>query len=167
MSLSSHVVYAVPQRPSALSEVPRYFAVKKAGSSKQSARSGSKCTDRRTGKPYTVLLYGKMRELALYRAEVLAMRGFDVIIPRNNAEAVQAILGGGFQVAVLSYTLANGTVKEMSDLIRQQCPGCPLLVISQTAEDDPHVEPDAIVQAELGPAALVDTIHRTLQRRLQ
>jgi DNA-binding response OmpR family regulator len=114
-----------------------------------------------------VLLYGKMRELALYRAEVLSMRGFDVIVPRNNGEAVQAILAGGFQVAVLSYTLANGTVKEMSELIRQQCPGCPLLMISQHAEDDPHIQPDAIVQAELGPAALVETIHRTLQRRLQ
>ena len=148
-------------------EPVRFFASTKKAVSKRAGNRGDAHAGSSKRKATTILLYGRMRELALYRAEVLALKGFDVIVPRTNEEATAAVLAGGFEVAVLSYTLANNTVKELSDLIRQQCPACPLLMIAQRAEDDPHVQPDAIVNAELGPAALVDTIHRTLQRRLQ
>lgn len=115
----------------------------------------------------TVLLFGHQRELALYRAEVLAYKGFRVLIPRNHDEAVTAVMDGGFQVAVLSYTLPSTIVKDMAELIRQQCPECPLLMIAQNASDDPHVQPDEIVAADLGPSALVNAIERTLKRRIQ
>lgn len=115
----------------------------------------------------TVLLFGQMRELALYRAEVLQSKGYHVLTPGNRPEVEAAIHAGGFDIAVLSYTLPSATVKEISELIRQHCPECPLLMISLHAERDPHVQPDEIVPADLGPSALVDAIRRRLNRRVQ
>ncbi len=114
-----------------------------------------------------VLLYGRWRELALYRAEVLERMGFDVIIPSSREEALKVVHRGGFEAAILSYTLSSDTVKEFADLIRQKCPGCPLLTISQTAESDPHIMPDEVVLSELGPAGLVAALHRAFRRREQ
>jgi CheY-like chemotaxis protein len=135
------------------------------------ARGASKRTDRSKREPVdprpTVLLFGQMRELALYRAEVLEARGYQVLTPGTRPEVEAAIRAGGFDIAVLSYTLPSATVKEISELVRQQCPECPLLMISLRAERDPHVQPDEIVPADLGPSALVDAIRRRLKRRLQ
>jgi DNA-binding response OmpR family regulator len=108
-----------------------------------------------------------MRELALYRAEVLESKGYQVMTPGTRPEVESAIRAGGFDIAVLSYTLPSATVKEIAELVRQMCPECPLLMISLRAESDPHVQPDEIVPADLGPSALVDAIRRRLKRRLQ
>jgi hypothetical protein len=40
-----------------------------------------------------VLLLGRLRELALYRAEVLHDRGFEVKIPEDNQGAMAEITG--------------------------------------------------------------------------
>lgn len=129
-------------------------------------RTGKSSGERAKKQP-TVLLFGQMRELALYRAEVLQARGYHVLTPGNRPDVEAAIHAGGFDIAVLSYTLPSATVKDISELIRQKCPECPLLMISLHAERDPHVQPDEIVPANLGPSALVDAIRRRLNRRVQ
>jgi CheY-like chemotaxis protein len=141
------------------------------GTRKTAARSASKRSDTSNGdrvdKRPTVLLFGQMRELALYRAEVLESKGYQVLTPRSRHEVDAAIRAGGFDIAVLSYTLPSATVKEISELVRQECPECPLLMISLRAERDPHVQPNEIVPADLGPSALVEAIQRWLKRRVQ
>jgi hypothetical protein len=52
-----------------------------------------------------VLMIGRIRELALYRAAVLRDRGFEVATPETQQDAIAAIRKGGFDIAVLSYTL--------------------------------------------------------------
>src|SRR5690348_11881581 len=52
-----------------------------------------------------VLLIGKFRELALYRAEVLRMHGFRVSTPATVAAAMDVIRRREFDIVVLSYTL--------------------------------------------------------------
>src|SRR5690349_7374924 len=47
-----------------------------------------------------VLLFGNLRELALYRAEVLLAEGFTVSTPNTKDEAVAAIRRGNLDVAV-------------------------------------------------------------------
>ena len=114
-----------------------------------------------------ILLFGQLRELALYRAEVLESRGFHVVTPRTREETEKYIRTGKYDLAVLSYTLPSRTVQEMAELIRQECPECPLLMISQNYSEDPHIQPDEIVPAELGPSALVSAIRRRLKHRIQ
>jgi hypothetical protein len=110
-----------------------------------------------------VLLLGKLRELALYRAEVLRDRGFDVKIPATAAEAVAEITRGEFDVAVFSYTLSSDEVQSLAELVRQSCPKCPLVAISATGMLDRKVDPDEIVLADDGPEGLIKVLRR-LQR---
>jgi CheY-like chemotaxis protein len=112
----------------------------------------------------TILLFGRMRELALYRAEVLKTRGFGVITPETKADAIAAIEEANFDVAVFSYTLSSDTVEELTELLRQKCPGCPLITISDTGNIDPRLRPERTVLANEGPAALIKALRQVLQR---
>src|SRR5690349_1203794 len=102
-----------------------------------------------------VLLLGKQRELALYRAEFLRDRGFEVSIPSTPQSSIWEITRGAYDVAVLSYTLSSDEVQKMTDLVRQSCPDCPLVTISSTPHPDLKVDPDATVLAEEGPTGLI------------
>jgi CheY-like chemotaxis protein len=112
-----------------------------------------------------VLLFSGIFEVALYRAEVLRAHGLEVRTPRTKDEAVAIIQRGEVDVMVLTYTLPSETVHELSDLVRQYCAGCHLVAISESGRVDERVEPDAVVIANEGPAALVEAIRRL--RRLQ
>lgn len=111
-----------------------------------------------------VLLFGRLRELALYRAEVLSSRGFSVVTPRNKEEAKEAIWRGDFDVVVLTYTLSSETVEELADLLREHCPNCPLIAISDSAKVDRRIHPDETVRADDGPPALLAAIRKVLRR---
>lgn len=111
-----------------------------------------------------VLMFGKIRELALYRAEVLRAHGFSVAIPDSKAEAVAAIRHADFDVAVLTYTLSSETVEELAELLRQHCPDCRLVTISDTKYRDAKIEPDANVLADDGPKALIEALRETLKQ---
>ena len=134
--------------------------------------SAGRPVESRRAKPHdgvyrNVLLFGSNRELALYRAEVLNYSGFSVVIPRTRQEAIEAIRHGDFDAAILSYTLSADTVEELAEMVRQHCPGCPLITISQERTADRRILPDAIVLAEDGPPALVATLRRVLAKREQ
>lgn len=118
----------------------------------------------RSGPRNRVLIFGKLRELALYRAEVLQAHGFAVAIPENKSEAVTAIRRGSYDVVVLSYTLSNDTVEEMTELVRQYCPDCRLITISDTRYHDAKIAPDANVLADDGPKALLEALRAMLRR---
>ncbi|HEU5231739.1 MAG TPA: response regulator [Terriglobales bacterium] len=115
--------------------------------------------DRKTG-GRRVLLIGKFRELALYRAEVLRMHGFRVSTPATVAAAMEAIRRREFDIVVLSYTLASDVVEELAEQVRQYCPSCPLIAISDTRSIDRKIFPDATAFAQDGPAALIAALHR-------
>ncbi len=107
-----------------------------------------------------VLLFSGMWEVALYRAEALRAHGLAVVTPRCKEEAVEIIRRGEIDVVVLAYTLPSETVRELSDFIRQDCPGCRLVAISESGKFDQQVAPDAIVIASQGPGALINAIRR-------
>jgi DNA-binding response OmpR family regulator len=109
-------------------------------------------------------MFGKIRELALYRAEVLSTHGFAVSIPANKTEAIAAIRRGGYDVVVLTYTLSNETVEELAELVRQHCPDCRLITISDTKYRDAKINPDINVLADDGPKALLQALRATLRR---
>lgn len=110
-----------------------------------------------------ILLFGKIRELALYRAEVLRAHGFLVAIPESKEETVAAIRQGDYDVAVFTYTLSNDTVEELAELVRQHCSDCRLITISDTRLPDPKINPDANVLADDGPKALLQALRTMLK----
>ena len=107
-----------------------------------------------------VLLLGKQRELALYRAAVLRDRGFEVKTPPDLNQAIAEITSGAYDVAVLSYTLSSNEVERMAELVRQACPNCPLVSISTTGRVDRKINPDETVLADDGPSGLIRVLQR-------
>ena len=107
-----------------------------------------------------VLLIGRFRELALYRAEVLRVHGFQVSTPATVAAAMDTIRRREFDIVVLSYTLPSDVVEELAEQVRQYCPCCPLIAISDNRRVDRKIFPDAIAFAEDGPAALIGALRR-------
>jgi hypothetical protein len=123
-------------------------------------RTNSKPQTRKKSLGRGVLILGHIRELALYRAEVLRAHGFDVATPRTEEEMKAAIRRGNFDVAVLSYTLPNDTVEEMAELMREYCRDCALVAITDTGRVDRKIGPDQVVLADDGPGALLEALHR-------
>ncbi len=124
---------------------------------------GAKHQSRKADQPRRVLIFGRLLELALYRAEVLQSRGYAVVMPRSKADAVRAIEDGEFDALVLSYTLASETAEEIVELVRQKCPGCPLITISETGTADPKLRPDLVVRANEGPAGLLRALQKAFR----
>jgi CheY-like chemotaxis protein len=111
-----------------------------------------------------VLLIGRLRELALYRAEVLRIHGFQVLTPETPAEAMEFIRRAHFDIAVLTYTLSSDLVEELAEQIRQNCPDCPLIAISDSEQLDKKIFPDQTVLAREGPAALIAALRRVTRK---
>jgi hypothetical protein len=118
---------------------------------------------RRGDQPRRVLVFGRLLELALYRAEVLRNRGYAVVTPRSKADVVRAIDDGEFDALVLSYTLASETAEEIVELVRQKRPGCPLITISETGTPDRKLGPDLVVRANEGPAGLLKALQKAFR----
>ena len=119
---------------------------------------------RRTTQGNRILMYGRVRELALYRAAVLQDRGFSVMTPETLEEATAAIRKGGFDTVVLTYTLPNEVVQELAELLRQYCPDCPLVVISNDRRIDREIAPDQMVKANDGPSALLAALRKVTRQ---
>lgn len=141
-----------------------FFPGRSVGGDSQAIRPASR---KKEGEPQKqsnrVLMLGRMRELALYRAEVLRSHGFEVIAPETEEEALSAIAHSNFDVAILSYTLPDSSVRQFAELIRQRCPGCSILAIAQTMQYDRRIEPDSIVLADNGPSELLAALRRLLR----
>jgi Response regulator containing CheY-like receiver, AAA-type ATPase, and DNA-binding domains len=119
--------------------------------------------DRRTTSGNRVLLVGRLRELALYRAEVLSAHGFRVTTPTTTEDAMRGIRRNEFDIAVLTYTLSTDLVEELAEQVRQHCPRCPLIVISDSPRVDQRIFPDETVLADDGPAALIAALRRVIR----
>jgi CheY-like chemotaxis protein len=126
---------------------------------KGNTESSNKSTERNR-----VLMLGSIRELALYRAEVLHQHGFHVQIATNRDQGMDLIHAGNYDVVVVSYTLPDSVVREFADEMREYCPECPVIAISNAHRPDPIIRPDEMILADEGPAALLSALRHVLRR---
>lgn len=138
-------------------------ARRKGSRNAQKGRNDGKDRSPKPNEPRRILVFGRLLELALYRAEVLRTRGFTVITPKTKAEAIAIIETEEFDAVVLSYTLSSDTAEELIELARQKCPDCPLLTISDSVAVDRKLRPDVIIPASEGPAGLIKALHRVFR----
>lgn len=111
-----------------------------------------------------VMLFGRLRELALYRAEVLRMSGFTTLLPETKEEAADILKRCALDVAVFSYTLPSAVVEELSEILRDYCPETPLVSISDKRWNDRRISPTEVVVADEGPAALIAALRRVTEK---
>jgi CheY-like chemotaxis protein len=142
-----------------------YAAPRKGRASSSEPRASSDGKQlRRSADANRILLLGRVQELALYRAEVLHDRGFEVRVSTDRGEALKLIQRGDFDAVVLSYTLSSDTVEELAEEIREYRPQCPLVVIAKTKYPDRKIVPDAVALADDGPKALISALRHVLRR---
>ena len=110
-----------------------------------------------------VLMLGRVRELALYRAEVLRNKGFQVEISLNDEHALELIRNANYDAVVVSYTLPDEVVRQLADEMREACPECSVVAIANTRVPDRTICPDRIVLADEGPAALIRALRQVLR----
>lgn len=110
-----------------------------------------------------VLVVGRQRELALYRAEFLRLAGYSVDIPEDVDQALKLMRNDEFDAIVLSYTLPTETVQHLAESAREHCPDCPVIAIADTEKFDRLISPDAIALAKDGPGALLSALKRVLR----
>lgn len=110
-----------------------------------------------------VVIVGRMRELALYRAEVLRQAGFIALIPEDSDAAVGIMRKRNFDAIVLSYTLSSDVVERLTSFAREYCPDCPVIAIAGNFTEDRRIVPDAVVLADDGPPALISALRKVLQ----
>jgi DNA-binding response OmpR family regulator len=110
-----------------------------------------------------VLVVGRHRELALYRAEFLRLAGYSVDTPEDEDEALRMMRRDEFDALVLSYTLPTETVQRLAESAREHCPDCPVIAIAATERFDRLISPDAIALAKDGPEALLAALQRVLR----
>lgn len=108
----------------------------------------------------TVLMLGKQLELGHYRAEFLRSYGIHVVFPESKKAAVTAIQQREFDTAILSYTLSDGTTKELVEMIKRVCPDCPLIGISKQRWDGGDFEPDETLLDTDPPQELLNVLRR-------
>lgn len=89
----------------------------------------------------TVLMLGQHLELGNYRVEFLKSHGVSVIFPTTREAALEAIQAGGYDSVILSYSLSNQTATELMELVRQVCPDCALICITEQRWDDANSNP--------------------------
>ena len=131
---------------------------------KSSQKKGQAAGGRKFAERNRVLMLGSIRELALYRAEVLQQHGFHVQISTDRAQALDLIQAGNYDVVVLSYTLPDAVVREFADEMREHCPQAPVIAISDARRPDPIIQPDQMILADEGPAALLSALRHVLRR---
>ena len=115
----------------------------------------------------TVLLLARRQEPGILQAEILRCEGFHVIFPAGRQEALAAIQKREFDAVLLSYSLSSETAEELAELVRQKCPGCPLVVIAVSEHEDSRIQPDEIVLAEQEPQAMIAALRRVERRKIR
>jgi len=110
-----------------------------------------------------VLVAGRQRELALYRAEFLRLARYSVDTLEDVDEVLRMIRNDEFDAIVLSYTLPTETVQQLTESAREHCPDCPVIAIADTKRFDRLISLDAIALAKDGPEALLSALKRVLR----
>ncbi|HUK46462.1 MAG TPA: hypothetical protein VLW06_02675 [Terriglobales bacterium] len=113
----------------------------------------------------TILMLGQQLELGYYRAAFLQSHGFHVIFPENKSAALAAIQAGGFDAAIISYTLPEETAKEFVGMIKQLDKDCPVVAITQKRWNGEGFEHDETVLDVDRPPALLEALIRIEKRR--
>jgi CheY-like chemotaxis protein len=109
-----------------------------------------------------VLIVGRQRELALYRAEFLRQAGFIVLTAQDVHDAIRILQRAAFDALVLSYTLPGGDVQYLAAAAHDYCAECAVVVISNSSTVDERVNADALVMSDEGPMGLISALKQVL-----
>jgi DNA-binding response OmpR family regulator len=113
----------------------------------------------------SLLLLSVDLETALLRAHVLRSGGFEVMLPRGTKDAIDLLRKKKFDAVVISYSMSNENVSEMTELFRENDPNSPIIAVTKGRWADLKTYVDASVNGEDGPEALIDAVRTAISRK--
>src|SRR5215472_15002701 len=112
-----------------------------------------------------LLLLSVNRETALLRAHALRSAGFKVMLPTGTKDAMELLQKKKFDAVVISYSMSNENVAEMTELFRENNPNSPVITITKGRWADLKTDVDSSVDGDDGPDALIDAIRAAISRK--
>ncbi|HZD95796.1 MAG TPA: response regulator [Candidatus Sulfotelmatobacter sp.] len=113
----------------------------------------------------TVLLLGADPELSQLRKYVLSNAGFLVFWAESRKEALQLLRENEFDALVISYSISDDIMVEMTGLFRQHNPNSPIVSVAKGRWQDLKIEFDSVVTGDEGPEALIEAVETVLNRK--
>jgi DNA-binding NtrC family response regulator len=112
-----------------------------------------------------VLLLSADPELSLLRRHALAHAGFAVTRAGSRKEALNLLEQEKFDVLVISYSMSDETIAEMTELFRKQNPNSAVVTVAKGEWQDLKIESDSTVTGDEGPEALIEAVETVLNRK--
>ncbi len=113
----------------------------------------------------TVLLLSADPELSLLRQHALARAGFSVSRAGSRQEALHLLHEEKFDALVISYSVSDKDIVDMTELFQQHNPNSPIVTVAKGSWQDLKIEFDAGVTGEEGPEALIEAVETVLNRK--
>lgn len=112
-----------------------------------------------------LLLLNVDLETALLRMHALKSGGFDVTLPTGTKDAMGILKKKKFDAVIISYSLSDENVAEMTELFRENNPNSPIIAVTKGRWADLKTDVDASVNGDDGPDALIDAIRTAISRK--
>ncbi|HET9364424.1 MAG TPA: response regulator [Candidatus Angelobacter sp.] len=112
-----------------------------------------------------LLLLSVDLETALLRMHALKGGGFEVTLPTGTKDAMGILKKKKFDAVIISYSLSDENVAEMTELFRENNPNSPIIAVTKGRWDDLKTDVDASVNGDDGPDALIDAIRTAISRK--
>ncbi len=99
------------------------------------------------------------QELALLRKRILQLAGYEIVSPRSEKEALDAIsLKNRFDVLIVCYRMWTGSALRLMRIFRKSNPAGQVLIMVRIYGEVPDIEGDRYVVGTDGPDALLRVI---------
>lgn len=112
-----------------------------------------------------LLLLSADPELSLLRRHILAHAGFIVSRAISRKDALQLLEQEKFDVLVISHSMSQESILEMTGIFRVQNPNAPIVMVAKGRWQDLKIEFDSTVTGEEGPEALLEAVETVLNRK--
>lgn len=112
-----------------------------------------------------LLLLSANLETALLRVHALRSGGFEVMLSTGTKDAMDILKKKKFDAVVISYSMSNENIAEMTELFRENNPNSPIIAITKGRWADLKTDVDASVDGDDGPDALIEAIHTAISRK--
>lgn len=112
----------------------------------------------------SLLLLSADRELALLREHALNQAGYSVTRAESRNQALR-LLKQPFDGLVISYSMLNKNIAEMTQLFREQNPNSPIVTVTKGKWQRVKLDADHAVSGDEGPAAMLEALEAALAKK--
>ncbi len=112
-----------------------------------------------------LLLLSADPELSQLRGHVLAHAGFAVSRADSRWEALRLLEQEQFDALVISYSMSDENIVEMTELFRKHNPNSAIVTVAKGKWQDLKIGADSAVTGEEGPEALIEAVETVLNRK--